>query len=46
MQLSYRGKTHPMLRGEAMRGCRKKVRRGARAPSNGARGSCGTSRSN
>ena len=28
MQLSYRGKTHPMLRGETMRGCRKKVRRG------------------
>ena len=28
MQLSYRGKTHPMLRGEIMRGCRKKVRRG------------------
>ncbi len=28
MQLSYRGKAHPMLRGEIMRGCRKKVRRG------------------
>ena len=30
MQLSYRGKTHPMLRGEIMRGCRKKVRRGVK----------------